>query len=257
MTDTLWQTFHERAFRSLLWRYKPSQLQRGVERLLQLVVKEAALGNAGPEAFQRVYRAARHRTIRYLLRRRASQRNLTSGDSTGNSKRQRQMETLLEEGIIREPHPEGADFHCDCGLGGLARWLRAFGYDARFWTSIADSDLINETLRSSAILLTTDEPLMQRAAVTWGVIPAMLVPLNVGKHRQFAFVSQRMSLPRKPSRCMTCGGQLNMVDKQSVRDRIPPRTYPWIDDYFECARCHKLFWPGTHWQRVVQQLGAN
>jgi uncharacterized protein with PIN domain len=259
MSVSILQSAYERAFRSLLWRRqreKSPSLQRRVERLLQRVAVELASGKSEHEAFQRVYSAARSRTIRYLLRRRESQRIVRSGGTPASSRAQQQIMTALEDGIVREPGFDGADFHCDCGLGGLARWLRAAGYDARFWPSIADSDLVTETIHSSAVLLTTDEPLMKRAAVTWGVVPALLVPLDVGKHRQFAFVSQRLSLPHRSPKCMACGGSLTMVDKESVRERIPPRTFPWIDDYYECSRCRKLFWPGTHWQRVIQQLSS-
>jgi uncharacterized protein with PIN domain len=53
---------------------------------------------------------------------------------------------------------------------------------------------------------------------------------------------------------MACGGELAPVDKQSYRDRIPPRTFPWLDDYFLCRRCGRLFWEGTHWQRTRSHL---
>src|SRR5215475_5231022 len=53
-------------------------------------------------------------------------------------------------------------FICDVGLGALARWLRASGYEARWTQDISDEDLIKEAQRSSAFLLTTDSGLMER-----------------------------------------------------------------------------------------------
>ena len=55
---------------------------------------------------------------------------------------------------------------------------------------------------------------------------------------------------------MACGGLLRATTKQSVRDRIPPRTALWLDDYFVCAECDQLFWKGTHWQRIRARLRA-
>ncbi len=55
---------------------------------------------------------------------------------------------------------------------------------------------------------------------------------------------------------MSCGGELHPGDKEALRERIPPRTYRWRDDYFVCARCDKLFWHGTHWRRIVGALAA-
>jgi uncharacterized protein with PIN domain len=55
---------------------------------------------------------------------------------------------------------------------------------------------------------------------------------------------------------MACGGRLTSVEKTAVRERIPPRTYPWRDEYYVCQRCDRLFWKGTHWRRIEAALGA-
>jgi hypothetical protein len=49
---------------------------------------------------------------------------------------------------------------------------------------------------------------------------------------------------------MSCGGELRAVAKDEVADRIPPRTARWKDEYFVCSICDRLFWEGTHWQRI-------
>ncbi|MGH7136486.1 MAG: Mut7-C RNAse domain-containing protein [Pirellulales bacterium] len=89
-----------------------------------------------------------------------------------------------------------------------------------------------------------------------GAIAALLTPISLKKREQFAFVRGQLELPLKSVRCMACGGRLLAVEKQSVRERIPPRTYPWLDDYFVCQRCDRLFWQGTHWQRIQAALEA-
>jgi uncharacterized protein with PIN domain len=247
---------YEQAFRALLWRVRPRHLQRGVE-LLQRRAElhlDRAPESSLHESYQQVYQRARSQTIQYLLRRRQAHRNL---DFSLTSRSVRQTLSVLTEGMPENPPHDGIDFYCDSGLGGLARWLRAAGYDARFWPYIDDSELIRLATGSAAIVLTTDQPLMSRSAIAWGVISALHVPMDLGKHRQFKFVRQRLTLPRKPARCMECGGRLQSVGKESVRSRIPPRTYPWIDEYYECSRCGKLFWPGTHWQQVARLLHCN
>jgi uncharacterized protein with PIN domain len=55
---------------------------------------------------------------------------------------------------------------------------------------------------------------------------------------------------------MACGGPLRPVAKDSVAERIPPRTARWKDDYFVCERCGRLFWPGTHWERIAARIDA-
>ncbi len=53
---------------------------------------------------------------------------------------------------------------------------------------------------------------------------------------------------------MSCGGELRRVPKETVCDRIPPKTGRWQDEYHLCTRCDKLFWHGTHWQRIREGL---
>lgn len=49
-------------------------------------------------------------------------------------------------------------FFCDAMLGGLARWLRAAGYDALFEYGIDDADLIHRCRNDGRILLSPSSP---------------------------------------------------------------------------------------------------
>jgi uncharacterized protein with PIN domain len=145
-------------------------------------------------------------------------------------------------------------FACDAGLGGLARWLRAAGYEASWIPDIGDDDLIAAAHETGAVLLTTDTLLMRRGVLRDGVIPALWVPPTLRKREQARMVLRELALPLREPRCMACGGALRPVAKEDARDRIPPRTYLWRDDYFECGGCGKLYWRGTHWARIRETL---
>lgn len=235
----------ERAFRSLFWRLRPNDLQAQVAA----AVSDSVRGIAGA-----VYQRIRQQVIDQLIWRRFDSRNAASTRS--RLARREQFVRLLERSIPNPPSADDPDFHCDAGLGGLARWLRAMGYDAWFWPGIDDAELITKLIGSTAILLSTDSRLMHHGAIAHGAIAALLVPVTQSMRGQLEFVAAALSLPTRPPRCMACGGELLSVEKESVRDRIPPRTYPWRDDYFVCARCNRLFWKGSHWQRIGQQLGS-
>jgi len=47
-------------------------------------------------------------------------------------------------------------FACDAMLGGLARWLRAAGYDASWTEGIDDWDLVRLARREGRVLLSSD-----------------------------------------------------------------------------------------------------
>lgn len=145
-------------------------------------------------------------------------------------------------------------FFCDAGLGGLARWLRAAGHEAKWEAGIDDDILLQKARKTSATILTTDSMLMERRVIRDRIIPAYWLPPTLTIPEQLRLVFREFCLTLRERRCMSCGGELRRADKESLRDRIPPKTYRWRDEYFLCARCGKLFWHGTHWERIQSEL---
>jgi uncharacterized protein len=143
---------------------------------------------------------------------------------------------------------------CDAGLGGLARWLRAAGCETYWTQDINDDHLLAEAQRLDALVITTDSPLLDRRLITHGAVKALWVPPSLTKFEQLALVRAELDFPEADSRCMRCGGELIPVEKEAMRERIPPKTYLWVDDYFVCAKCGQLYWRGTHWKSVSQKL---
>jgi uncharacterized protein with PIN domain len=147
-------------------------------------------------------------------------------------------------------------FLCDAGLGGLARWLRAAGCEALWQPDIADAELVRQAQRLGATILTTDCMLMERRLLRDRIIRAFWLPPTLSIAEQLALVFREFGLTLRQPRCMSCGGELRRVSKEALRERIPPRTYRWLDEFFICGRCDKLFWHGTHWHRIVTALSA-
>ncbi len=145
-------------------------------------------------------------------------------------------------------------FYCDAGLGGLARWLRAAGHEALWQAGIDDTELLRQAQGNSTTVLTTDAMLMERRLLRDGIIPSFWLPPTLSIAEQLHAVFREFHLQVREPRCMTCGGKLKAVQKEALRERIPPRTYRWLDSFFVCSRCDKLFWHGTHWQRIRHRL---
>jgi uncharacterized protein with PIN domain len=140
-------------------------------------------------------------------------------------------------------------------LGGLARWLRAAGYDATWQADIADWDLIRLAQREGRVLLSCDTEIFRIGIVRDGDLPALLIPQNLpGKKAQLAFVLNRLHLVPRAARCMACGGSLAEVARAGVAGRVPPRSFAEVDHFYECTRCGQLFWEGTHWQKIAAVL---
>jgi uncharacterized protein with PIN domain len=144
-------------------------------------------------------------------------------------------------------------FLCDASLGGLARWLRAAGYEARDATgpevaapAVGDPGLVR---------LTTDGALLDHPHHdTEGLL--LWLPSALTMREQLAMVLRDLGLRPREARCMACGGALRPARKEDVQSRIPPRTALWKDEYFLCAACDRLFWQGTHWERIAGAVAA-
>jgi uncharacterized protein len=149
---------------------------------------------------------------------------------------------------------EAPTFLCDAMLGGLARWLRAAGYDAEFAPGIADPDLVDRGALTGRIILSSDSGIFERNRIKRALVAALFIPRGLGTTGELAHVLKTMQLELRESRCMSCGGALFLVEKESARAEAPPRTFDAAEAFWRCSRCQRLLWRGTHWRRITAKL---
>ena len=143
-------------------------------------------------------------------------------------------------------------FVADVHLRRLAHLLRLLGFDVAFLSNAADAELIELSLREERILLTRDRALLRHGRLTHGYWVRSVYPTEQAREivRHFDLSGQA-----KPfSRCTSCNGLLRPVEKDAVIERIPPRTAAWLDEYYECEDCRKLYWRGTHHDRLASTV---
>ena len=61
---------------------------------------------------------------------------------------------------------------------------------------------------------------------------------------------------RALSRCLECNVELEPRPKAEVSERLPPYVRATQSRFSECPRCGRVYWPGTHWQRIRERLGV-
>jgi uncharacterized protein with PIN domain len=141
-------------------------------------------------------------------------------------------------------------------LGGLAKWLRAAGYDtyyAREGTDVSDGSLTRKALEEKRVLLTSDGGFLERKPVRDGNVGFLRVP-HLPLEEQLRLVVQRFELTRRRSRCMECNGELGVVPPGAVAGRIPGGVIQDHEEFFLCEGCGRVFWYGSHWDRIVGRL---
>ncbi len=139
-------------------------------------------------------------------------------------------------------------FILDVHLGRLAAYLRMAGFDAVYANDAQDEELARTSAEGHRILLTRDLGLLKRAAVTRGYYVRESNPL-----RQLQEVVRRFELKRllKPfSRCMACNSELTRAVKDDVNGRVPAEVFSKYDDFDECITCGRVYWKGSHYDRM-------
>ena len=147
-------------------------------------------------------------------------------------------------------------FLCDAMLGGLAKWLRAAGYDAyyaRQGTDISDGALVRRATEEGRVLLTSDRGFLERKPVRDGEVSLLVVP-HLPLEDQLRLVVGSFDLARRPSRCMECNGELETVRPDAVAERVPPGVIRDQRTFFCCLGCDRVFWHGSHWERIGGRL---
>ena len=136
-------------------------------------------------------------------------------------------------------------------LKGLARWLRAAGYD----TEIAndgetDRKLIERARESNRLLITRDRKLMEfrNAADTVCLIHCTGIDDCAKTLRGKASLNW---LYQPFSRCLLCNTELSDIkDKTSVSVPDDVREGP----LFHCTTCNRVYWSGGHVKRMRKML---
>ena len=148
-------------------------------------------------------------------------------------------------------------FLADSNVGRLARWLRAYGYDAAYAPHVDDRQLIARALAEGRVLLTRDAGLMQRRVVTHGTVRAVLVASDrVGDQLRQVVAELGLGGDRRLTRCLECNVELEPRPKAEVSDRLPPYVRLTQNRFSECPLCARVYWPGTHWERMSERLAA-
>jgi uncharacterized protein with PIN domain len=154
---------------------------------------------------------------------------------------------------LRDP---SVRFLCDAMLGGLAKWLRAAGYDtyyAREGTDVSDRSLTRKALEERRVLLTSDGGFLERRPVRDGSVEFLRVP-HLPLEEQLRLVVDHFDLNRRQSRCMECNGELRIVPPGAVAGRVPRGVIQDHDVFFLCEGCGRVFWHGSHWDRIAGRL---
>ncbi len=147
-------------------------------------------------------------------------------------------------------------FIVDINAGKLAKWLRIMGYDASLFTDEDDGEMVKIALKENRVILTKDSQIMKRRLITSGKLKAVLIKGDDPKTQlQQITTALNLNYQFKPfSVCLQCNQNLIVRRKEEVAHLVPPHVLKTQNQYMECPSCHRIFWRGTHWQAMSEEL---
>ncbi|MBN1571776.1 MAG: Mut7-C RNAse domain-containing protein [Deltaproteobacteria bacterium] len=130
-------------------------------------------------------------------------------------------------------------FAADAPLGKLSKWLRIMGYDCAYPAVLEDQDPDDDR-----IFLTRTTGVKGKGVLFIGCnyIEDQIDTLNT-------------LLPIKDNikpftRCTLCNTPLKTIEKESVFTDVPDYIYVTHDDFQICPSCKRVYWRGTHRERM-------
>ncbi len=166
---------------------------------------------------------------------------------------EKRQSAMASEATGRDAGPsEDWRFIADVNVGKLAKWLRILGYDTLFINPIDDDQLVEIGRQEGRVVLTKDTHISERRVVTSGQVRVVIVQ---GDHvaEQIRFLADHLGLRDSVdmlTRCIECNAPLEPIERSRVEGAVPPYVWKTQDRYVTCPRCGKIYWAGTHWDRM-------
>ncbi len=138
-------------------------------------------------------------------------------------------------------------FICDGMLGKLCKLLRIIGIDCAY--SNEGMAIVVTARKEGRVILTCNSLLRRREGVFFieAVKPEEQLREVVETHGLWDEI-----MPF--SRCIVCNQELIPVRKHEVKGRVPYYTYQNFDDYAECKKCNRVYWKGSHYQKMLKEV---
>lgn len=141
-------------------------------------------------------------------------------------------------------------FIVDVHLGKLAKYLRILGFDTAYKNDYSAAEILKIAKLQKRIILTKSIALLKNKTVERGYWVRSLKLIE-----QLGEIFSRFNLFNNAqpfSRCIICNGEIKPIAKNLVSDKLPSNTKQFYDDFFQCQLCNKIYWKGSHYQRMLK-----
>jgi uncharacterized protein len=145
-------------------------------------------------------------------------------------------------------------FLADAHLGGLARFLRMLGFDTLYDNALHDRAIVEIAACERRIVLTRDRELLKCRELARGCFVHARKP-----EAQLREVAARFGLEQRMlpfTLCLHCNLRLELLERGAAVAHVPAGIAERYDVFVQCPGCRRVYWEGSHWQRMRETLAA-
>ncbi|HEX6175007.1 MAG TPA: Mut7-C RNAse domain-containing protein [Candidatus Binatia bacterium] len=152
---------------------------------------------------------------------------------------------------MSKPTPPELRFAADVMLGRLAKWLRVLGQDVIYGRHLSGAGLTHAARQENRIILTRDRRLHLKPSHD-----SLFIESDDFRQQLRQVVSTFHLVQSQDlfNRCLICNYSLHPRPKASVKQAVPEYVFSTQEHFFWCANCRRIYWPGTHHQKMLQEL---
>jgi uncharacterized protein with PIN domain len=144
-------------------------------------------------------------------------------------------------------------FILDNHLGKLVKYLRMLGINTKYDYRFDDKTLATISNREKRILITRDRCLLMRSIISSGYCIRSKDVIG-----QIQELNSRYDLENNINilgRCLVCNERLLQVNASDIYYRLEPLTIKYYDQFHFCSNCNKVYWQGSHYQNMIENIG--
>ncbi len=133
-----------------------------------------------------------------------------------------------------------------------ATWCRIFGVDSVYAKDFSDSKILKTAKEENRIVVTRDGELAGRCRAA--DVKVVLLKTDKFEDQLNQLKSELGDIFTFPenTRCPACNGELDIVDKDEVKDRVIDNVYEQNEKFWICKNCGKIYWEGSHWKNITR-----
>ncbi|RJP76911.1 MAG: hypothetical protein C4524_09175 [Candidatus Zixiibacteriota bacterium] len=148
-------------------------------------------------------------------------------------------------------HPR---FLTDTGLFPLGKALRMLGFDALYRGNLPLSEAVGRAVEERRIWVAAGA---DRLHLQYGIRYFLVESEEVLGQLQELDAAYGLKAQARPfTRCLKDNAELEEMSPEEARPRVPERVREGQEQFRRCPRCGRIYWPGSHLQRMRRKLEA-